>query len=196
MRGFLSTGLVLAALHLLVTLFPPSDAHAAMGQAAPKGQEVQDVTVTNFPAVQVVKGSVSIDGVVSHARSLKVEGLLVPTSSRDNISELFSAGIVETEGFTSMAISLQGEVKSNNFAPGTVGVILIPDEWPILRVFRERKLIQFPIECLATIKPADLVEHFSAPQCNERISFPRYKLYFYNTVNTSVETNVYLYLSN
>ena len=105
------------------------------------------------------------------------------------------AGSIETEGFTSVLISLQGEIRSDVFSAGTIGVILIPDEKAILRTLREAKRIQFPIECKVHTKSGDPI-YFESEQVQQRVAFSRYKMYLYNTSNKSVEANVFLYLSN
>jgi hypothetical protein len=155
----------------------------------------QDVNVTNFPQTQNIKGSVNVDGTVSHGRSVKREGVLVQTSRRSDANDLTYAGVIDTEGFTTVTVSLEGEIKSTNFPTGTVGVLLLPDEDPIWRVLREAKIVQFPIECVASVNRGDS-EYFTSPQCLDRIAFPRYRIYLYNTMNRTVEANVYLYLTN
>jgi hypothetical protein len=166
----------------------PHSAHAQSSQPL-------DVNVKNFPEKQEVKGSVSIDGTIRHASFFKKEGVVVPTSRRNEVAELISAGTVETDGFTSITVSLQGEIKSGSFAPGTVGVLLIPDEEPIARALRDAKRVQFPIESVARLKTGDPT-FFESEQTQQRMAFPRYRVYLYNTLNRSVEANVYLYLSN
>jgi len=157
--------------------------------------ETIDVRVNNFPESQQVKGAVSIDGTTSHARSYKKEGVVVPPARRSEPSELVFAGVVDTDGFTAVTINLQGEVKSGSFTPGSIGVLLIPDEEPVLRALREAKRIQFPIESAARLNSGDS-SFFSADQVQQRLAFPRYKIYFYNTLNRTAEANVYFYLSN
>jgi hypothetical protein len=157
--------------------------------------EPLDVKVKNFPETQRVKGSVSIDGIVSHGRSQKFEGLVVPSSRRNELSEIVFAGSVDTEGFTTVSISLQGEVKSSNFTAGSVGVMLVPDEEPIMRIFREGKQVQLPIETAIPLA-AGASEYFSRQELPQRVAFPRYRVYLFNTLNRTTEANVYLYLAN
>lgn len=152
--------------------------------------EPLDVRVSNFPETQQVKGSVSLEGTT---KVIKREGMLVTTSRRNEITELFHGGVIETEGYTSISVSLQGEIKSITFLSGTIGVVLIPDEEPVLRALREAKQLQFPIETLCNIKSGES-EYFSAMQSDQRIGFSRYKIYLYNTLNRPAEVNVYLYL--
>lgn len=181
----------IAALFFPVFLVPvivlqPSQAHSA---------ETLDVRVNNFPETQQIKGAIAIEGTASHAKYIKKEGLVVPTARRNELSDLIPGGTVETDGFTSITVSLQGEIKSGSFSPGAIGVLLIPDEEPVLRSLREAKRIQFPVESVAHLKSGDPT-FFDSEQVQQRIAFPRYKIYLYNTLNRSVEANVYLYLSN
>jgi hypothetical protein len=179
---------------VLVIVILSSSGLAPLSAFAQSSQPL-DVNVKNFPEKQEVKGSVSVEGSISHAKYFKKEGVVVPTSRRNELGELISAGTVETDGFTKVTMSLQGEIKSGSFTPGTVGVLLIPDEEPIVRSLREAKRVQFPIEGVARLKTGDPT-FFESEQTQQRIAFPRYRVYLYNTLNRSVEANVYLYLSN
>ncbi len=154
-----------------------------------------EVHVENFPETQQIKGTVSIEGPLMQSKFIKKEGLLVPISRRGEPSEMLHGGIIDVEGWTSIAISLQGEVKSSSFASGTIGVVLVPDEEPVLRSLREAKRIEFPIECVAQIKSGDM-SFFSADKTHTRVTFPRYRMYLYNTLNRAADANVYIHLSN
>lgn len=156
---------------------------AAFGDAA-------EVRVSNFPETQQVKGAVSIDGT---GKSMKIEGILLSPSRRTELSELLHAGKVETEGYTSVSLYLQGEIKSTTFLSGTIGVILIPDEEPILRALKEVKQIQFPLEAVCVIKSGDS-EYFSCQLNDQKIGFARYRIFLYDTLNKSADVNAYLYL--
>ncbi|MHB8844450.1 MAG: hypothetical protein ACYC7L_06830 [Nitrospirota bacterium] len=156
--------------------------------------ETQNVHVDNFPETQQIKGSVSIDGPVSHVQFIKKEALLVPPARRAEASEMTYAGTVSAEGFTSITLSLQGEVKSGSAGTGVIGVVLIPDEGPILRAFREAKLVQYAIECVCKLKSVDPI-YFSGEQVQQRLSFPRYHIYLYNTTGKTVEANLYMTLA-
>lgn len=159
----------------------------------PETQQIKgDVHVNNFPDVQQIKGSVSVEGMTKYFTK---ENMVVPTSQRAELSEMVYAGTIETDGFTSILVSLQAEMRSDVFSSGTIGVLLIPDEKAILRILRDAKRVQFPIECKIHVKSGDPV-YFESEQVQQRIAFSRYKMYLYNTANKSVEANVYLYLSN
>lgn len=181
----------ITALILTVVLLP-----AVIAQASPaQSSQTLDVQINNFPETQKIRGSVSIEGTASHATSNRKEGILVPPSRRNELSELTFAGTVDTDGFTSISVNLLGEVKSGSFSSGQVGVLLLPDEKPVLQAFRESRRVSFPLEAIAKLKSGDL-PFFDSERSLLRIEFPRYKIFLYNTTNQSVEANVYLYLSN
>jgi hypothetical protein len=159
---------------------------STLGQAA----EASEVRVTNFPEIQKIKGTVSVDGT---AKALKRESILLTPSRRTELSELYHAGKVETEGYSNASVYLQGEIKSSTFISGSIGVMLIPDEEPILRAFKEAKQIQFPIEVVCTITSGDS-EFFNCALSNQLIGFARYRMYLYNTLDKNAEVNAYLYL--
>lgn len=169
---------------------PPADVTV---QNFPETQQIKgDVQVTNFPALQQVTGSVLIEG---RTKFIRQEGVVVHTAQRADLTEMAYAGTIETDGFTSMLISLQGEVRTGAFSSGTVGVLLVPDEKPILRVLRDAKRLQFPIECAVQVKAGGPV-YFESEQVQKRVAFSRYHIYLYNTSNKSVEANIYVYLSS
>jgi hypothetical protein len=154
-----------------------------------------DVNVRNFPVVQQVKGSVSIESPLSHSKFFKKEGLMVPPARRNEYSELTFAGIVETNGFTSISANVLGEIKSGSFSSGTIGVLLIPDEEPILQSLREANRVPFPIETTVAITSGGS-SYFESADTLQNVAFPRYRIFLYNTVNKTVDANIYLYLSN
>jgi len=157
--------------------------------------EPLNVHVNNLPETLEIKGTVSIDGPVSHVRFMKKEAILVPPSRRAEASEMIHAGSIGAGGFTSITLSLQGEVKSGSSGAGTVGVILIPDEEPILRAFREAKRIQYAIESTCKLNSGE-PGYFNAEQVQQRLSFPHYRIYLYNTTGKTVESNLYMSLTH
>lgn len=158
-------------------------------------QQVQEVFVTNFPAVQEVQGKVGIEGTMSHGEFQRREGIVVPPAGRTETTNLVLAGTLEAQGFTAVVLSLQGEVKDTVFNPGKVGALLIPDEEPIVRALREDERLQFPLEVTAQVAPTEST-FFASDPAPRRIAFPRYRIYLYNSSNKSVEANLYLYLTN
>lgn len=183
-RTFLGVAALLAAVLLGVLLAP--------GSAL--SQRVQEVWVSNFPEVQEVTGRVGIEGTVRHGTFTRRQEVVSPVG-RQEVLNLVPGGTVETDGFTSVVLSLQGEVKDNVFAPGTVGALLIPDEEPVLRALRDGGRIQHALEVEARLTPEES-SHFSSQPTEGRVAFPRYRIYFYNSGDRSVEANLFLYLTN
>lgn len=157
--------------------------------------EVQEVFVRNFPEIQEVKGRVGVDGPIVHSAFERRENLIVTPARRNEVTSLTPAGVVETAGFTSAVLSLEGEVRDNLFNAGAVGAVLVPDEGPVLDTFREDGRIEFPLEVVANVDPQK-GSRFSSEPTIRPIAFPRYKVFLYNASNKSVEANLYVYLAN
>jgi len=154
-----------------------------------------NVHVDNWPDTHQVKGSVSVDGPISHTKFARKESIVVPPSRRAEPAEMAQAGWIESDGFTTITLSLQGEVKGSSAGAGTVGVLLIPDEESIVRAFREARRLQFVIECISSLKSGDPI-YFNAEQVQQRLTFPRYKVFLYNTTNKTVEANLFMTYTN
>ncbi len=92
-----------------------------------------------------------------------------------------------------MVLSLQGTVKGTLGRAGQVGAMLVPDEEAVERAFREDGLVQLPLEVFAVLAHKE-IDTFSAQQ-HLAVGFPRYRVYFYNSTDKSVEVNLYLYLT-
>jgi hypothetical protein len=158
-------------------------------------QEVQTVIVSNFPKIWKVAGAVSIDGPVSHGRFVPMRDVTVPPVSPKDTIRLIQGGIVESDGFTTMVLGLQGQIKGEVFRPGTVGVFLLPDEEPIVKVFEEKGLMQFVAEVNAPGVSA-ASPYFTSTANRIQVAFPRYRTYFYNTSDKTVTVNLYAYMTN
>jgi len=154
-----------------------------------------EVFVANLPKIFEVQGEVAVKGTVDHAVSVEREGVVVTTSHRGEWTELVPAGTVDTSGFTSVTLSLQGEVKAANTADGTVGVLLLPDQEPVLRALKDAKRVEFPIESACALAKGGSA-YFDAGSITQTVAFPRYRIFLYNTAPHAVEANVYLYLRN
>lgn len=166
-----------------------------IGPLTARAAEPLAVHVENWPETHRVKGSVSVDGPMSHTKFFRKESIVVPPSRRAEPSEMAHAGTIDSDGFTAITLSLQGEVKGGSAGAGTIGVLLVPDEEPILRAFREARRLQFVIECQSNQKNGDSI-FFNADQVHQRLTFPRYKVYLYNTMNRTVEANLFMNLTN
>lgn len=175
-----------AAAMAAFVLSPPGSAVA---------QEVQSVLVTNFPKVFNVNGVVSIEGPIKHAKLTTVREVAVPPINPKDTTRLIQGGIVESDGFTTMVLGLQGQIKGEVFRSGTVGVFLLPDDEPIVHAFEEKGIMQFSIEINAP-GVSGASPYFASNSNRAPIAFPRYRTYFYNTSDKTVTVNLYAYLTN
>lgn len=191
---------VLLVFFALLAAIVPEPLHAQASQPPevnvknfPETQQIRgDVQVNNFPATQQIKGSVALEGVT---KFIAKESVLVPPSQRAEVTEMVDAGTIEMDGYSSLVISLQGEMRSDVFSSGAIGVLLVPYERSILRILRDAKRTIYSIETTATAKSGDSI-YFESEQAQQRIAFSQYKIYLYNTTNKQAEANVYIYLSN
>jgi hypothetical protein len=177
--------LLLAAAVVLVVVAP----------VATIAQEVQSVFITNWPKVLSVTGSITVDGPVKHAKLAAVREIVVPPVSPKDTVRLIQGGTIESDGFTNMVLSLQGQIKGEIYKPGTVGVFLLPDEEVITRAFDEKGIMQFSQE-IAASGVSSAAPYFAAAQGRAPIGFQRYRTYFYNTTDKTVTVNLFAYLTN
>jgi hypothetical protein len=182
---------VVYALTLLSGLF-------LLGQISPvKGQEeeIQRVLVTNFPPLQQVAGTVSVEGPVRHATLQRVKEILVPPVEPKEISRLIDGGVVTADGFTSAVLSLNGQAKGKILRSGTVGAILIPEEETVIRAFEDEGQAQFPLEVSASIS-SGASRSFASTPVRLTVAFPRYRVRLYNTSDKTVTVDLFAYLTN
>ncbi len=175
----------LAALALF--LFSPwLDAHSR--------QPSRIVEVSNLPEVVQIEGKVSVVGTIDHGDFSRRLSLIVPPVGRHEVNDLVVAEALETEGFSHVGLSLQGEVRGTVLRAGAVGAVLVPDEEPVLKAMREYGALQFPLEVTTTLAQGhDAV--FSAQQ-HLALGFPRYRIYLYNSTDRTLDVNLYLYLTH
>ena len=157
--------------------------------------EIQSVFVTNLPKVQPVSGTVSVDGIIRHAVARHYKEIVVPPVKPTEVSRLISGGTLEVDGFTSVMLALNGQSKGKALKPGIVGAILLPDEESVLRVFEEEGKTQFPIEIRTGPFSASSPYSASDPE-RFLVSFPRYRIWLYNTSDSAISTNLFAYLTN
>ena len=162
---------------------------------ADAADEIQRVFVTNFPKVQQVSGTVSVDGTIRHAIPRYFKEIVVPPVNPSEVSRLIGGGTLEADGFTSVVLALNGQSQGKVLKSGVVGVILVPDEESVMRVFEEEAKAQFPIE----IKTAALTgsSPYTASESQHfLVGFPRYRIWLYNTSDRTVSANLFAYLTN
>jgi hypothetical protein len=157
--------------------------------------EPQLVVVTNFPEVQRIDGSVTIEGPLESAVLRRIDGVVASPIARAAALNLEPQGTVATDGYTSMVVSLVGEVQGAAGRVGSLGVVLVPDDDVIVRALRQDGAVLFPLEASAAI-PLGPAGWVSADSAGFAIAFPSYRVYLYNTSDKSVAVTVYLYLTN
>ena len=162
--------------------------------AAP-ADEIQKVFVTNFPSVQRVSGTVSVEGTIRHAVARQFKEIVVPPVQPSEVSRLIPAGILEVDGFTSVVLAMNGQAKGKPLKPGAVGAILLPDEESVSRLFEEEGKAQFSLEIRTAAFSAASPYSASDPQ-RFLVAFPRYRIWLYNTSDASISTNLFAYLTN
>ena len=172
----------------LVAVLTPS------GRAAT--QEIQRVFVTNFPETQKVRGTVGVEGTVRHGALVSVKEIQVPPVDPKETGRLIDGGIVQTDGFTSVVLSLTGQTQGKVVrSGGAIGAILTPEEESIVAAFEEDGQVQFPLEVAATLTSLPL-RSFASNQARFTIGFPRYRVRLYNTTEKTATINLFAYLTN
>ena len=166
---------------------------AGLGSA--QGSELTPVVVTNFPEVQKIDGAVSISGPLVNGSLQSLDEVVVSPVDRRAATRMDPQGAVATDGFTSLVVSLVGEVQGSVNSRGTLGVVLVPDDAVINRALRQDGRVLFPLEASVEI-PLGSPGWINAESKSFRIAFPGYRVFFYNTSDKSVATTVYVYLTN
>lgn len=167
---------------------------AVSGSGAPAADGGDRVQVTNFPDVQAVRGSVRVPEPIPQATLHRVTEVVGPVD-RAEVIQLVDGGVLNTEGWGSVVLSLAGTVKGPLTREGRVGVVLVPTEEEIDRIRLEESRILFPLEVIAPVTPGGdgLFEAQIGPI---PIAFPRYRILYYNESQRAVEATVYAYLVN
>ena len=165
-------------------LFPGVALASILVAAGPGVLHAQsEVKVVNVP-------DVSVPEPIPHAR---IERFLdVPVSPGTGSGGRWTpVGVVETQGYTRMMLSLGGEVVGSKLR-GVVGALLVPREDFVSRAM-EKKVTPFALRAEAQeIADTGIVasEPFSLP-----VSFPMYGVYLYNSGERPVKVNLYVYLT-
>jgi hypothetical protein len=177
-------GLAAAALALLLLL--------PVGQAI--SSEIVQVVITNWPTTQAVKGEMVVTAPVPMATEVSILEIVVPPVPRGETTRLIHAGRVVTDGFPSIVLSLHGEVRGQVQKPGSVGVILLPEEKSIQDAFNDQGVIHFALE---TEAPGinSKTPYFASRQPRYTVAFTSYTVLLYNTTDKTVTANVYAYLT-
>ena len=173
----------------------PAATIALLPAGTTTSEELQRVFVTNFPAVQEVEGSISIKGPIRQAALAAIKEIIVSPVSPKDTQRLIQGGSIQTDGFTNVVLSISGQVKGEIYRAGTVGALLLPDEEPIMKAFEDKGQMQFSLE-VAAAGVSGASPYFASNQPRYSLGFPRYRVFFYNTSDKTVNVNLYAYLTN
>jgi hypothetical protein len=157
-------------------------------------ETVTPVEVLNFPEVQAIEGTLRVTEPIPGSRLVRLREIVVSPVGRDDTTSLLEAGTIDTAGFTHVVLSLRGEVQGKLGREGRVGVVLLPDEDPVLRTFQEAGRFHFPLEALAPVRIPDR-GYFAGQPVRKPLAFPSYRVYLYNETDRSVEVDLYAYLT-
>jgi len=114
--------------------------------------------------------------------------------ARNDVTDLVDAGVVRTDGFSDLRVSLGGEFKEGVPSVGRVGVLLIPNEEAFLYLLRSEERIVFPLEATVDLAGnSDAV--FVSGQHEFKIAFPEYRVFLYNETTSGAVVSVFVYRS-
>lgn len=169
---------------------------AALAALPARGAEdtVRTVRVVNWPQVQRVSGSVSVEGPVPHSSLVAFRDLTVPPVEPTETGRLVDGGTLAAAGFTGVVLSLSGRAGGRSLRSGDVGVLLIPDEEAITKAFDEDGQVLFPLDLGAPLTQGTYRLTATAQQ-RFTIAFPRYRVRLYNTTDKTVSVNLFAYLT-
>ncbi len=183
-----------AVLLILLTTWVVAPPLASQRQAMQQ-QQITPVLVTNFPDPHRVRGTVKIEGPVRLASLVEFEEILVPPVRRSDTTRLVDAGVLVTNGFPNVVLSLHGQVKGSVANPGTVGAILLPEQDSIETAFHEMGLFHFAMEVTA-LDVSMSTPFFASTQPRYQVGFQSYRVWLYNTTDKTVTAHLWAYLTN
>ncbi len=193
MTRHLRMGIGIAAV-LAVSLWLYTSARSSADDAAAR-EGSQRVHVMNFPDVQKIAGDVRIKDPLRFATLQAVRDVVVPPVAPKDTARLISGGTITVDGYTNVVLSLTGQTKGEVFRAGAVGALLLPDDETTNRAFDEKGQALFPLEVSASPITGSAA-YFASPQPRFPLSFPRYKVWFYNTSDKTVTVSLFAYVTN
>jgi len=153
------------------------------------------VVVENLQRPHPVRGTVEVRNVIPHATLVRSEDIVVSPANLDETTQWTDAGILDAHGYTFLHLSLQGQLKGRPFREGSVGAILLPEEEPVLRSFREDGEVHLSLNSVAQVAAVGTYA-FSDSRPSLPLFFPRYRVFLYNSTDKSAEVNLYFNLGN
>jgi len=166
---------------------------AALSAPISSAQE-GSITISNFPDIQTVDGGVEIAEPIPSNEMKRFTDITVTTVKRHETNRLIDGGALEAGPFTAISLSLGGFVEGTPSEPATIGAVLVPDEDFVLEALKEGVYL-FPIEVTMNI-PQESLPYVGTQSETHQLTFPRYRVYFYNTSPRTVKTQLYAFLMN
>jgi hypothetical protein len=120
---------------------------------------------------------------------------LVAPTQRSDVTQLFDAGVVQTDGFRDIVISFGGEFKEGLPSGGRVGAILIPDHEIADYLLRNEGVFVFPTEIEYRLDGSMQGNFFMSKSTQTKVAFPRYRVYLYNETTSGASMSVFIYRS-
>ena len=168
---------------------------AAVASAGFAGYQVADrVFVVNLKDPHPIVGTVEVPAPIPHSSVQSLFDVVVAPAARSEPSLWTEAGMIETDGFTSVVLSLHGQFRGNPSGPGAVGLVLIPEEENVLRALGEGE-VHLALDAVAEPVP-DGRQYFSGSRAGLAIGFPRYRVFLFNTTDRSAAVNIFAYLTH
>jgi hypothetical protein len=157
-------------------------------------QELTRSFVVNLKDPHPIEGTVSVAVPIPHSGTQSLFEIVVAPASREEPSLWTEAGMLETDGFTAVVLSLHGQFRGNPSGPGAIGLVLVPEEENVLRALGEGE-VHLSLDAVAEPVP-DGRQYFSGSRAGLPIAFPRYRVFLYNTTDRSAAVNVFAYLTH
>ncbi len=175
---------------LLAAAVPLAWLAAGTGDAVSQSETF--VRVTNFPDLQEVTGTVRVEALESFGSLVTLEATNVSPVPRSATTRLIDGGVIETDGYSHVVLSLFGEVRGELTRPGTLGAILIPDTETSEKLLKTKSVFLFPVEVAAALTP-DGQSVFQSNQIRVVVGFPSYRVLFWNSTDRTVVTTLSAY---
>jgi hypothetical protein len=126
---------------------------------------------------------------------VSLSGHLVAPTQRDDVTQLYDAGVIQTDGFRDMVISFGGEFKEGLPPDGRVGAILIPDHEISEYLLRNEGVFVFPTEIEYRVSGSTQGNFFMSESKQTKVAFPRYRVFLYNETRSAASMSVFVYRS-
>lgn len=157
-------------------------------------QELTRTFVVNLKDPHPIEGDVNVPAPIPHSDTESMIDVVVAPATRAQTGLWTDVGALETDGFTSVVLSLHGQLRGSTGGGGTVALVLVPDEENVLRAFSEGE-VHLELEATAEPAPTNAL-YFSGRSDALPIGFPSYRIFLYNTTERSASVNVFVYLAN